>query len=153
MTSKKKPAAKIATADEVKEMLELTPEKIEAYQEQHLKTYRSRAMLSREERKLGRAIELERHFRQTGKADGLAEALAAQGRFTEAVEASQSKELRAEFAAKADAMTAEPCECDTVGTDGDVNRYAESETFDERGNTILLIRCRQCRRLYRRSSQ
>ena len=133
----------IATPEQVKEMLTPSEDQIQEYQKQHLKLYRSRARLSSMERALGRAIELEMHFRQTGEPDRLAEALAMQGRFTEAANTAVSEELKQTFTNRAEAMIAEPCFCDAVDEHDQPNRYAESNTFID-GKATVIIRCKNC---------
>ena len=147
--AKEKPTfnPKIATPDNVREFLAVDDEKMQEYQEQHLKLYRSRARLTHAERVLGRGIELEQHFRQVGKPDGLAEALEMQGRYDEAAAVAVKPELKASLTEKAQGMRNTKCDCDAIDAKGEPNSYKESVTFVN-GKPAVLVRCTKCNSLY-----
>lgn len=145
------PREEVATPEDVAKILELTPEQIqELRKEQALRLYRSRAVLSPQERRIGRGIELERHYREVGKPDGLAEALAMQGRYQEAAEVAVNEVLKRELAEKAAAVDApdEDCKCDNfkdVGKYSIPNQYIESYGYSAKhGKDMPFVRCTVC---------
>lgn len=143
------PKEAVATPEQVRDNLALTDEQRKELQDEQLKTFRSRARLTPEEMKMGRAIELERHHRQTGNVNALAEALADQGRFREAAEMATRKDLKAVLLEKAEAVDRPDadCECDSHIIDGDFKipvQYVESYVMRD-GKLMPAIRCRTCK--------
>jgi hypothetical protein len=162
MTEKEKkltprvPREAVATPEQVRVLLDVTPEKeteLRREQAKALKLFRSRARLSRAERKKGRGIELERHHQQTGNRDALAEALAMQGRFAEAEHIAINPELKAVFGEKRAAIEAPDadCECPTYSEENGLfipNQFIESEVIsDKHGGLTPAVRCRVCVKL------
>lgn len=148
------PREAVATPGDVEKVLTLTPEEIEELQkEQQLKLYRSRAILSPQERRIGRGIELEQHYIQVGKPDGIAEALALQGKYKEAAETAITPERKAEYneiAAAVDADDAD-CACDNFTETKEhllYNQYIEFTGYSKKhGRDMPFIRCRICGKL------
>lgn len=145
------PREEVATPEDVAKVLELTPEKIEELRkEQALRLYRSRARLSPQERRMGRGIELEQHYREVGKPDGLAEALAMQGKYQEAAEVAVNEVLKKELAEKAAAVDAsdDDCKCDNFTDTGKYsipNQYIESYGYSAKHDKDMpFIRCTVC---------
>jgi hypothetical protein len=143
----------VATPDDVKKVFALSDEQIAALkleQDRLLKTFRSRARLSRQERQKAHAIEMERHHKKTGNVNALAEALAGQGRFTEAAQTATREDLKTIFTDKALAVEKDDadCECPTYYESGEYhlpNQYVESYAFSEKHQAIMpFIRCRSC---------
>lgn len=145
------PREEVATPEDVAKILELTPEKIEELQkEQALKIYRSRAILTPQERRIGRGIELEKHYRETKQPDGLAQALALQGKYAEAAEIAVDETLKKELTQRAAAVEADDddCECDNFRDQGQYsvpNQYVESFGYSiKHGTDMPFIRCTVC---------
>lgn len=144
------PRDAVATPEQVRDNLALTDEQRKEWQDEQLKTFRSRARLTPEEMKMGRAIELERHHRQTGNVNALAEALADQGRFREAINVATREDLKAALLEKAEAVDRPDtdCECDSHITDGDLKipvQYVESYVMRDEKLMMPAIRCRTCK--------
>lgn len=147
----------VATPSDVRRVLALSKEEkaeIKKEQDKLLKLHRSRARLSPEERKLARGIELERHFRQTKNKNGLAEALAMQGKYEEAAKVAQTADLKKSLREKRDAVNSADadCQCDTYyQTGGGVmlpNQHVESYGYSEKHKKVMpFIRCKCCRKL------
>jgi hypothetical protein len=152
------PRSAVATPDQVKAMLTLTDEAAaELQKQQKLELYRSRAILSPEERQFARGIELEEHYKKTGDKDGLAEALSFQGKYAEAAEIAVREDLKAEYAEKAAAVASEDvnCKCDDFRTDGEFNlpnQHVEFVGHSEKHNASMpFIRCQVCGELNARA--
>jgi len=148
------PREAVATPEDVQKFLELTEEqKEEIRREQALRLYRSRALLTDNERRIGRGIELEKHHRITGNKDGLAEALALQGRYGEAAEVAVSDQLKAEYQEKFRAVEREDCDCscDSFKQEGEFNlpvQYIEMYGHSvKHGGEVPFIRCTTCKEL------
>lgn len=145
------PRSAVATPEQALKALELTPEQIkEIEEEQALLLYRSRAMLTPNERRRGLGIELERHHRQTGNKDGLGEALALQGRYDEAARTAQSPMLQRELREQAKAVSRpdDDCPCDSFQEIGEYNlptQYIEMYGHSEKhGEEVPFVRCTLC---------
>ena len=148
------PREAVATPADVLKALALTDEKLaELQKERDLEIYRSRARLTPEERRRGRGIELEKHYRITGNKDGLAEALALQGKYLEAAEIAQSDRLKSQFSEKHRAVERPDvdCECDSFVESGQYllpTQYIESYGYSEKhGKEMAFVRCQSCREL------
>lgn len=142
---------KIATAEDVKNILALTDDQIEELQKQQLKIFRSRARLTPEEIKIGRAVELERHHRISGNKDALAEALAQQGRFREAAHTAVREDLKKVLTEKAAAAESpdDDCNCPTFMEEDGLripNQYIQSYEIRD-GKSVTGIRCKICNTL------
>ncbi|MBX3288374.1 MAG: hypothetical protein KF855_03420 [Acidobacteria bacterium] len=143
---------KIATPNDVKNVLALDDEQITELrkeQEKALKKFRSRARLNPLERRVGRGVELERHFRATGNMNGLAEALAMQGRFNEAAEYATRDDLKASFKEKAEACGCSECDCPSHRDENGLelpNQYVESYEVKD-GKLEPSVRCVVCNKL------
>lgn len=148
------PREAVATPADVLKALAMSEERqAELQKERDLAIYRSRARLSSAERRIGRGIELERHHRITGNKDGLAEALALQGKYQEAAEVAQSDRLKAEYSEKCRAVERpdDDCECDSFYESGNYllpNQYIEFYGYSEKhGQEMAFVRCQACREL------
>jgi phage FluMu protein Com len=156
MDEKKIPQEAVATPSDVRRVLELSPEEIERLRKQQakaLKLYKSRARLSPREQQVGRGIELERHYRQTGNLDGLAEALSMQGRFAEAAAVAANPVLREQYLER-DAAVHSPdddCSCPTYREENGLhipNQHVEANVVSlKHGDVMPAIRCRVCGKL------
>lgn len=145
------PKEAVATPADVEKALSLTDEQlVDLQKERDLAIYRSRAILSPEERRRGRGVELEKHYKITGNMDGLAEAFALQGRYGEAAEVAASDRLKATYSEKHRAVEREDndCECDSFSESGDYllpNQYIESYGYSAKhGKDMPFIRCQAC---------
>jgi hypothetical protein len=145
------PRKAVATPAQVLKALELTPEEMaDIRKEQDLMLYRSRALLTPAERRRGLGIELEQHHLKTGNKDGLAEALALQGKYKEAATTAVNKLLRREYAEKARAVTKpdSDCPCDSFQEIGEYNLPTQYIEFyghsDKHGVDMPFIRCTLC---------
>lgn len=142
----------VATPDDVRKMLALDDGQIEELrkeQEKALRKFRSRARLNAAERRIGRGVELERHFSQTGNLDGLAEAFAMQGRFAEAAETAVREDLQATFTEKANACLCNGCDCPSHSEEEGLmlpNQYIESYEI-KNGKMEPAVRCQNCNNL------
>ena len=102
---------------------------------------------------MARSIELEQHHRKTGNKDALAEALAGQGRFVEAVQVVERPDLKAVLEEKIEAVLKDDadCACATYNLDGEYhlpNQHIESYAYSEKHKTVMpFIRCRICNTL------
>lgn len=151
----------IATPQDVLRNLALTDEQItdlRREQDKALKVFRSKARLTPKERMLGYAVEMERHHRQTGNKDALAEAVAIQGRYREAAEIAVNPELIVNFTEKADAIEKPDvnCECPDHAAEGDLhipNQFIQANVISIKhgGELMPAIRCRVCNDLNVRS--
>jgi hypothetical protein len=145
------PRSAVATPDQVAELLALTPERIEELQkEQALKLYRSRAILTANERRIGRGIELEKHYLITGNRNGLAEALMLQGKYDAAADAAEDPEIKASYLEMHDAVHRDDklCGCDLYRQENGCelpNHYVakRGHSFKHRAE-IAFVRCTQC---------
>ena len=147
-------ASDVATADDVRRLLALDEERIaelQKDQEKRLKVFRSRARLTEKERTIGYAIEMERHHRLTGNKDALANALAAQGRFSEAAATARRDDLKQTLTVRLNAIEKDDadCKCPRYYKDGDhqlPNQYIVDYVVSEKhgGKLMPLIRCREC---------
>ena len=153
------PRESVATPEDVKRFLHLTPEAADELQrDQKLALYNSRALLSEDERRVGRGIELERHYRTIGDANGLAEALKLQGRYLEAAEAATNEDLKIELIELAQAVDKEDvnCGCDDFKEQGGYN--LPQQNVEMRGHSLKhngevpFIRCQNCGELNARPS-
>lgn len=141
----------IATPAQVQQALTLSDEEIAELRKQQdkaLKTFRSKARLTPEERQMGYAIEMERHHRRTGNKDALAEALGMQGRFREAAETATSDVLRNVLLEKARAVEKPDvnCACPDYEEEGNLKiptQYIEANVIRD-GVLTPAIRCRKC---------
>lgn len=139
------PKEAVATPADVDNVLALTDEKVaELQKERDLAIYQSRARLSPEERKRGRGVELERHYRITGNKVGLAEALALQGRYAEAAEIIPTYLEKHKAVEREDA----DCSCDSFREEGDYllpNQFVESYGYSKKhGKDMPFVRCNAC---------
>lgn len=131
------------------QVLRLTQEQkeyIEIEQARYRRLNKSRAMLSPAERLKARGVELEDHHKQTGNRDGLAEALAMQGRYKDAAKVALRPDLAAQYAEYASASENEPCKCDKFDAQGMPTEFVEVDNPNK-----PLIRCTQCRKLVMKS--
>lgn len=145
------PRSSVATSEQVLKALELTPEQIsDIEREQALMLYRSRAMLTPNERRVGLGVQLEQHHLLTGNKDGLAEALSLQGRYLEAARTAQSTDLRKEYGERAAAVAKkdDDCSCDSFQEIGEHNlptQYIELYGHSEKHNREMpFVRCTLC---------
>lgn len=145
------PREAVATPADVLKALALTDEEQEKLRkERDLAIYQSRAMLTPEERKRGRGVELEQHYRLTGNKTGLAEALALQGRYLEAAEIVEDDRLRSVYSEKHRAVERDDddCACDSFKETGQYllpTQYVESYGYsDKHGKDMPFIRCTAC---------
>lgn len=147
----------ITTAEGVAKLLELTPEKLDQIriEQEALKT--GRARLNNDEKALQRARALELHYRTTGNADGLAEALGMQGRYAEAVELAERPDLKEHFAELALAVETDDamCACDPYRTVNGVRIPNQTDEFrgwtPKHNKVVPFIRCHGCGRLNARA--
>ncbi len=144
------PKSALASKEEISKKLALTEKKqeqIEQEQKKLLKLSKSRARLNKREVVRARGVELERHHKNTNNHDGLAEALAMQGRFREASEIAVREDLRAEYQrfAKASEIDDTPCDCDKITDDGTPTEFIEKEAYSEKhGAVMAFIGCSIC---------
>lgn len=147
------PKEAVATPEQIARLLDITAdrrEEVRKEQERLARLYRSRARLSPEKRRIARGMQLERHYRKTNNFDGLAEALAMQGRYKAAAEVASSEELKRRFAEKAEAVEREDanCRCDDFRETprGFIpNQYVESYGYSQKhGREMPFIRCTAC---------
>lgn len=145
------PREAVATPEDVSKILHLTQEGIEELQrEQKLALSRSRALLSDNDRRVARGIELERHYLITGDKNGLAEALKLQGRYWEAARAAKDPAIKAELTEMAMAVDKpdENCSCDDFKESDEYNlpqQYIEIRGYSEKHKSeITFIRCQEC---------
>lgn len=148
------PREEVATPEDVRRLLNKTPEEAEELQKaQALQLYRSRARLSPEERTIGRGIELERHYRIVNKPDGLAEALAMQGKYAEAAAVAVSPAYKKDFQEMATAVDSADtdCTCDSHKETKDYlipNQYVERYSYSQKHRRMMpFVRCTVCKTL------
>lgn len=146
----------VAQPSDVARFLEVSEDsltEIQKEQKRLLRLHNSRARLNRDDIQRARGVELELHHKKTGNKDGLAEALAMQGRFTEAATTAKSKELRASLREKRDAVKKSDgdCKCDTYqDANGTLlpNQFVESYGYSEKHkSSVPFIRCQVCGKL------
>jgi hypothetical protein len=150
------PRESVATPEQARLALDLSEEKTKELrrdQDKALALFRSRARLSDLERRVGRGIELERHHTKTGNREALADALAMQGRFAEAVKASRDKDKKKVFREKIKAIDKadDDCPCPTYREENGLhlpNQHVESFVVSQKhGQVMPAIRCRVCGKL------
>lgn len=144
----------VAAPADIVNALDLTDEQRQALRDSQAKAlqkFRSKAKLTPAEQTLGLGIQLEQHHRLTGNQNALAEALAMQGRFREAVNTATDPALKARLLEKAEAIESpdDDCECPTYTQMDDLqipNQFVEARVLTRRG-LLPAIRCQVCRRL------
>jgi hypothetical protein len=145
---------KIATPEDVDKLLTVDENKLKKIREDQLKMLlSSRSRISPEERIRAYAVVLEEHYRNSGNKEGLAESLALQGRYHEAVELTDDDLRKKEYKEKAEALTnSTKCSCpDTIKSGSDIlpSRYTEYALLVEgKGEVIKFIRCTICNKLF-----
>lgn len=148
------PKYAVATPERVGELLKVSPEREKELREEQdklLDQFRSKSGLTPAQRRIARGIELERIHRQSGDKNGLAEALAQQGRYAEAVETAVNPDLKAELEEKLAAVERpdDDCLCDShhQSQSGHLlpNQFVLCEGYSEKHKKdVSFIKCMVC---------
>lgn len=140
----------VGTPEDIRRLIGVPSEEDLAAQVRLLDVYRSRARLTDAQREIARGVELEAVHRTTENGDGLAEALAMQGRFGEASTVAENPDLAAAMLEKHNAVYAPDvaCDCDAF-TEKDgyriPNHYAEAVGYSfQHKASMPFIRCTLC---------
>lgn len=155
------PRSAVAVRADVENRLSIDEEKAKQLQldQQRLRRlYHSRARLSPADYARARGMELEAHHRQTGNNDALAEALAQQGRYSEAAAVAENPDLRAQMLSYLSAVEKpdDDCACDSIEIIEDFAVPTQNVEFygysEKHGAVVPFIRCRKCNDLNARAN-